>query len=190
MKRFKWLGVGLVGAGLIGCSETPVPLPRGYFRIELPAASYAPAASAPSGLSFELPSYARVGTVETRADAAFFTLDFLPLDAQVFVAHFPLRGDLDAHLAAVHEEVGTHEIKASGIGRRRFAFPEHRVYGVMFDLEGPVATPVHVFATDSVAHFVHATLYFNHRPNPDSIAPSLQRVQADLQHWVETLRWP
>jgi gliding motility-associated lipoprotein GldD len=90
----------------------------------------------------------------------------------------------------VHGEVATHEIKASGIGRRRFAFPAHRVYGVFFDLEGPVATPIHLYATDSVNHFLHATLYFNHRPNPDSIAPALERVQADMERWVETLTWP
>lgn len=181
--------VVLGGLLLSGCRETPVPLPRGYFRIELPAPGYVADVS-PSGCTFERPVYARVGPGETRDQITYFTLDFLPLDAQTFVAHFPLRGDLDAHIAAVHEEVATHEIKASGIGRRRFAFPERKVYGVLFDLEGPVATPIHIYATDSVSNFLHATVYFNHRPNPDSIAPSRERVQADLERWIETLAWP
>lgn len=189
MKCFELLAFAGAVAILGACNEPAVPLPRGYFRIALPEASYVEDAS-PSGLVFERPTYARVGEGEVREAAAFFTLDFPTLDAQMFVAHFPLRGDLDAHVAAVHEEVATHEIKASGIGRRRFAFPEHRVYGVMFDLEGPVATPVHLYATDSISQFVHATLYFNHRPNPDSIAPALAHVENDLIHWVETLRWP
>jgi len=180
------LAMVLVAAG---CQDPPVPLPRGYFRIALPDPAYTEDIAA-SGLRFQRPVYAHVGAGEQRDAATFFTLDFPTLDAQVFVAHFALKGDLDAHIAAVHGEVATHEIKASGIGRRRFAFPERRVYGVFFDLEGPVATPVHLFATDSTEHFLHATLYFNHRPNPDSIAPSLDRVQADLEHWVETLHWP
>lgn len=173
----------------VACGDPPVPLPRGYFRINLPEPSYTEDV-APSGLRFHRPVYAQLGAGEKRDAATYFTLDFPTLDAQVFVAHFQLRGDLDDHIAAVHEEVATHEIKASGIGRRRFAFPEQRVFGVFFDLEGPVATPIHLFATDSTTNFLHASLYFNHRPNPDSIAPSLDRVQSDLEHWVETLRWP
>jgi gliding motility-associated lipoprotein GldD len=189
MRRFEVVSICALTLLALGCRDTPVPLPRGYFRIELPEPAYV-TDSSPSRLAFQRPVYARVGPGEFRDSASFFTLDFPTLDAQVFVAHFPLHSDLDAHVAAVHGEVATHEIKASGIGRRRFAFPAHRVYGVFFDLEGPVATPIHLYATDSVNHFLHATLYFNHRPNPDSIAPALERVQADMERWVETLTWP
>ena len=84
----------------------------------------------------------------------------------------------------------SHDIKALGIGRKRFAFPDHGVYGVLFELDGPVASPLQFYATDSTHHFIRGSLYFNHVPNPDSLRPSLERVREDTRHLLETLKWP
>jgi hypothetical protein len=59
---------------------------------------------------------------------------------------------------------------------------------VLFVLEGPVATPLQFFVTDSVT-FTRGSLYFNHRPNPDSVAPVLARLESDLQLLMETIEW-
>ena len=91
----------------------------------------------------------------------------------------------DAHLM-----VFSHELKASGIETRAFDFPDHSVSGLLFRLSGPVASPVQFFATDSTDHFLRGSLYFDHSPNPDSLQPSLDHVEQDIVHLIETLAWP
>ena len=53
-----------------------------------------------------------------------------------------------------------------------------------------MATPLQFFVTDSVDHFMRGSLYFSHKPNPDSVAPVLQRLEADVRIMMETMQWP
>ena len=80
-----------------------------------------------------------------------------------------------------------HEVAALGI--RRQALDVKGKSGVLYVLEGPVAAPLQFFVTDSVSHFMRGSLYFNHAPNPDSTAPVLERMEADVRRIMETLVW-
>ena len=50
--------------------------------------------------------------------------------------------------------------------------------------------PCNSFVTDSVDHFMRGSLYFSHKPNSDSVAPVLQRLEADVRIMMETMQWP
>ena len=49
--------------------------------------------------------------------------------------------------------------------------------------------PFQFFVTDSTTHFMRGSLYFNHAPNPDSVAPVLDRMEADVRRIMETIEW-
>ena len=59
----------------------------------------------------------------------------------------------------------------------------------MYNLQGPVASPIQFFATDSCEHFLRGSLYLYHSPNPDSLQPSLAHIEKDIVHLIETLAW-
>ena len=61
---------------------------------------------------------------------------------------------------------------------------------MLYAVEGPVATPLQFFVTDSVDHFMRGSLYFSHKPNPDSVAPVLQRLETDVRIMMESMQWP
>ncbi|MBP6185006.1 MAG: hypothetical protein KA479_08680, partial [Saprospiraceae bacterium] len=63
------------------------------------------------------------------------------------------------------------------------------ISGMAFNLEGPSASPFQFFLTDSTNHFFRASLYFNTRPNPDSLAPMVEFVKKDIVRIIETMRW-
>ena len=60
---------------------------------------------------------------------------------------------------------------------------------MIYVLEGPVAAPIQFFVTDSTSNFMRGSLYFNHAPNPDSTAPVLERMEADIRRIMESLEW-
>lgn len=190
----RFVGFLAVALLFVRCSEdTPVPKPRGYFRIALPERSMREAASG-CGLSFELPQYAGCATATPGEEPGFcgFNIVFPGFEAVMHCTYVRMGGSgemLDALVGDAHDLAFNHDIKATGIGRQQFDFPERRVHGLLFDLAGPVATPLQFFATDSLDHFVRGSLYFNHEPNPDSLAPALAHVRADLVHVIETLEW-
>ena len=191
-----WWAVGLWMCVILSqCSEPiPVPKPRGFFRIDMPDRIWSLRESA-CGLSFELPQYAREfqpHSSEFSEGVCGFNLVFPNFHAMVHCTYVPLRQDrsqLDKLVQDAHELAFNHDIKATGIGRQQFAFSESSVYGLFYDLSGPVATPIQFYATDSLHHFVRGSLYFNHTPQPDSLAPSLAHIRTDLVHMIETLQW-
>ena len=187
-----WLWLLLLVAG---CSDPiPVPKPRGYFRIDLPERSLRGVSSG-CGPTFELPQYAGCATATRGEEPGFcgFNIVFPGFEAVIHCTYVAMDGSgemLEALVGDAHDLAFNHDVKATGIGRQLFDFPGLHVHGLLYDLEGPVATPLQFFATDSVEHFVRGSLYFNHEPNPDSLAPALSHVRADLVHVIETLDWP
>jgi gliding motility-associated lipoprotein GldD len=78
---------------------------------------------------------------------------------------------------------------ATAINDTSFSFPDKKVYGTMFEIEGNAASPFQFYLTDSTKHFVKAEVFFNTRPNYDSIYPVLQYLKTDLYHMIGTLEW-
>ena len=61
--------------------------------------------------------------------------------------------------------------------------------GMVFNLKGPVASPYQFFLTDTSDHFLRGALYFNSRPNPDSIAPVLEYIRTDIDTLISSFKW-
>jgi len=81
-----------------------------------------------------------------------------------------------------------HNVKAS--------FREERVLksktgsaGLMFKINGPVATPFQFYMTDSTRHFLRGSLYFDVKVNQDSISPIVAFIEEDLNTMLNSIEW-
>jgi gliding motility-associated lipoprotein GldD len=173
---------------LVGCEQDPVPKPRGYFRIDLPEQRYA-RWSDPASFSAELPAYARMVEQRSESDARWYDLRFPGQRATVHLTWTAVNGSLGALIEDAHAFKGKHEMKAARIGRDRVLRDSVRVYGTLFDVDGDVASPLVFYLTDSTRHFLYGALYFDSRPNADSLAPVTQRIREDVRHLAGTLEW-
>ncbi len=188
LPSFLWLSSLL----LMSCNQDPFPRPRGYFRIETPPSSFARYAH-PCGPQFDLPSHAKIQLIPADSPNApcWFNVVFPSFSATLHCTLIPLDGP--QHFISLvddsHRLVYSHEAKASSIQTHSFSLPKNTVSGLTFDLEGPVASPLQFFASDSTAHFLRGSLYFQHIPNPDSLRPALDYLRQDIIHMIETLTW-
>ena len=186
----------MAGLGLFAScgDESPIPRPRGFFRIEMPERQWREVES-PCGPSFELANYAGAVPADNGGSAVGFcgfNVSFPMFEAVLHCTYVELSEpeQLDKLVEDAHNMAFNHDIKATGIGRQQFEFVERGVFGLVYNLEGPVATPVQFYATDSLNHYLRGSLYFAHEPQPDSLKPSLQHIRGDLAHLIETLQWP
>lgn len=174
---------------LTSCGKEPKPLPRGYFRIELPEKSYLISDKIP-GLTFEAPAYSRVELLhQNSADSSWFNLAFPLFNARLHCTYRAIDQDFDKLLGDAHNMAYSHEVRARSIEKSRIHRDSSHVHGMVFDLRGEVASPIQFFATDSNRHFLRGSLYFNNRPNPDSISPVLAYVREDILHLLNTMEW-
>jgi gliding motility-associated lipoprotein GldD len=173
---------------LTACSEDPVPKPRGWPRLDLPEKSYRDW-SVPDAFSASVPTYCEPLERTGSAEARWFNLRFPGQKATVHLTYRRIANDLDTLIHDAHDIKGKHQVMASRIRSERLLRDSARVFGTLFDVEGNVASPMVFYLTDSSAHFLYGALYFDARPNADSLAPVTTRLREDLRRLVGTLRW-
>ena len=61
--------------------------------------------------------------------------------------------------------------------------------GMVFDFDGPSASPIHFFLTDSVDHFFKGSLYFDNSNQVDSLTPVIDFLKEDLYNMLNTFQW-
>lgn len=174
---------------LAGCGEDTVPKPKGWPRLDLPPQAYAAWHGEGAPFTAELPAYARMAERQAEGAARWYDLRFAGQRATVHLTYSPVQANLPQLIDDAHGFKRKHEMKASRIRSERALHPEHRVYGSLFDVEGDVASPFVFYLTDSTANFLYGALYFDARPNADSLAPVTDRLRADMRHFAATLQW-
>jgi len=82
-----------------------------------------------------------------------------------------------------------HAQKAESIPEQPFVNPDKNVYGMFYMLNGNAATQAQFYVTDSLHHFITGALYFEAKPNFDSIYPAVVYLRNDMRRIMETLEW-
>jgi gliding motility-associated lipoprotein GldD len=179
----------LIPAMASGCKKTYVPKPRAYFRIDFPEKAYQ-TFSGPCPYSFEYPVYGNmVSTDITNAEPCWYNIDFPAYKGKIHLTYKAVENNLPVYLEDIRTLAYKHLIKADDILDRPFSYPEHHVYGMVYDIRGNTASSISFFATDSVRHFLSGSLYFSVEPNIDSLSPVVAFFKADIMHLIETLEW-
>ena len=192
-KLFLLTGLFLLSL-FISCDDNDnagVPKPRGYFRISLPEKKYVKY-DAECPFSFDIPDYAKMyHSAAPNAEPCWRDLYFEPFHATLYISYKEI--DNDTLLSQLINEswqlTEAHTSVATGMTDSSIIRPADRVYGSVQSLSGNAATQVQFYLTDSVKHFIRASLYFYSPPNKDSIAPVLDYVKKDIYRIVNTLKW-
>ncbi len=180
-----------------GCdSYTEVPKPRAYPRVEYPKKEYKPFDETYCGFTFDQPVYSTIEHDTTffdekAKDDCWFNISVKQLNAKIYCSYYPIRNraGFDELVKDAFEMTNKHNVKASYIEEIPVERPEDKVYGVVFNVEGPAASSYQFFLTDSVKNFVRGALYFNTEARPDSLAPVVEFMRYDLDRLVTTLKW-
>ncbi len=167
-----------------------LPKPRGYFRIDLPDKAYSKVDTLEK-YSFECPQYALVTPDPYSPDEKnWVNIEMPQFKGSIHLTHKPIDGNLGEYLEDVHTMVIKHLQKANGVRDSLIANEEHDVYGLLIEMDGKgVATPLQFYLTDSTRNFVRGALYFNFKPDNDSMQPVITFIRKDIDHLIETFEW-
>ena len=167
-----------------------LPKPRGYFRIDLPEKAYVKVDTIEK-YSFECPQYALVTPDPYSPDEKnWVNIEMPTFKGSIHLTHKPVDGNLGEYLEDVHTMVTKHLQKANGVRDSLIVNDEHHVYGLFIEMDGKgVATPMQFYLTDSTKNFVRGALYFNFKPDNDSMQPVINFIREDIDHLIETFEW-
>jgi gliding motility-associated lipoprotein GldD len=185
----------LVLMNACAAEQINTPKPRMYPRVVFPPQAYETLMLEDCSFTFEKPAYAKVKTGikffgEESSHPCWFDLELDEFKGAIHFSYIPIENEnsLDKLVADAFRIVEQHNTKAE---YREEVLIENKngVHGLQFNLEGPVASPINFFLTDTTSHFLRASLYFNAAVDPDSIAPILKFVSKDIEKIVETFQW-
>ena len=187
--------IAIIGLLLYGCSEEKAysPKPRMFPKVDYPEKAFIPFNQDYCQLTFDMPAYSNISQEklffdETPANPCWFDLEFKNFNGNLHFSYYPIddRKSFDELVVDAFKFVEKHDIKANY--RSETAIEnQYGVSGILFDIEGPVATPIQFFLSDSTDHFIRASLYFNNKVEPDSMAPIYNFVREDVLRIIETI---
>jgi gliding motility-associated lipoprotein GldD len=184
------------------CPSHYSPKPAGYFYIEMEDPVYHTFSGYPQ-FEFDISGQVKVEEISGSVIREFqnkferentkgewFNLTYPSLNAQIFCSYLPI---ISHNFAEITEEsrkfAYLHVIKADAIREQIFENPVQKVYGLVYEIKGNVASPVQFVLTDSVSSFFRGALYFGNIPNQDSIAPVLEYINEDIRVLMDSFRW-
>lgn len=187
MKRSNRILILLLLLVFVACTgKRPVPKPPTYLEIDMPDRSYMEFSDS-CQYSYEKPSYFEVK--EVKGSECNRDISFGKLDGTLHLSLIDMDTSLAAYINYAIDKVGEHKVKATAILDTNIIRSDDNVYGTFFELQGNVASPFQFYLTDSTDRFCSGVVYFNTRPNYDSILPTLKYVRQDLLHFMNTLNW-
>jgi gliding motility-associated lipoprotein GldD len=172
------------------CKGPAVPKPRGYFRIDFPEKKYE-RFNSDCAFSFEAPVYGKIlRSGLPTAGPCWYDIRFNDYGATLYLTYKSLRNsDLAQYSEDVRRIVYKHIVKADDIVEVPVDRPGSDVYGFIYYIEGNTASSVNFYITDSTTGFVNGSLYFDVRPNIDSLAPSIEFFKKDIIHFINSFEW-
>lgn len=177
---------------LTACGEDDdifVPKPKGYFRIDFPEKSYT-RFDTTCPFAFDYPTYATVlPDADKDSEPCWLNINFPRFRASVHLSYKPVNGDIDRFLEDSRSLAVKHTIKASNIEEQPVIKDSSDVYGLIYEIEGNAASSMQFYLTDSTKHFVRGALYFNARPNKDSLDVVVDFIRKDIHRMIESFEW-
>lgn len=167
-------------------SDNFIPKPPTYLRLDIPKYSYVKF-SDDCPYSFEVSDLFQVKKVSN--NSCHKDIDLGPLNGVIHFSYIDIEEPISRYINFAVDKVDEHKIKATTIIDTQYIYPQKKVYGTFFELQGNVASPFQFYLTDSTDRFVSGVVYFNSTPNYDSLKPTIGQLKLDLEHLIETFEW-
>ena len=117
-------------------------------------------------------------------------INYPNMKATLYLTYQDVRNNnLDSLLQDAQKLAYDHTIKANSIPEQPFLNPDKKVYGMFYMINGNAATQAEFYVTDSINHFLNGALYFDAKPNFDSIYPAVEYLREDIRKIMETITW-
>lgn len=180
----------LIAFCLASCTHNTTPKPIAYDRIDIP--HFENVLTEFKDYNFERSSLSYIDSLASKSakDGEWFNIVYPDFKVRVYCSYTPIKPlELRSFLEDSHQLAYSHAVKANGIQQTKYQDDSRRVYGILYDIEGSVATPIQFFLTDSTSHFFRASFYYDAKVNPDSVAPVTDLVRSDILKMIETFEW-
>lgn len=180
------LGILIIVSAFACNEESSLPKPKAFLALEYPKAMYFET-ELNCPFSFNYNSEANIE--RKKNNACWVDINYPKLKGSIYLSYYPVEDNLRALIVDAQKLPLSHEVKADAIASQKFVNSEHKTYGLFYEIEGNAASQAQFYLTDSLNHFITASIYFKTKPNYDSILPAAAYLKADMREIMESMQW-
>lgn len=166
------------------CGDDVLPKPEAFLSLTYPQPIYV---TTPSECDYRFENN-YISKVSFKENCAA-TVHYPDLDGTLFLTYRKVDNNINTLLRDAQKLTYEHVIKADDIIEEKYINQSQNVYGMFYDVRGNAASQSQFYVTDSVQHFITGSIYFNAKPNYDSIYPAAVYLKNDIRHLMETITW-
>lgn len=166
------------------CADEVAVKPAAKLRLDYPQPEYV-LADFDCDYEFQIN---RIAQIIPRKDC-WVNINYPTIDATLFITYRAVNNNLDSLLYDAQKLTYDHTVKAQKILEQPRVDSMNKVYGMFYMINGDAATQSQFYVTDSLNHFVTGSVYFNARPNFDSVYPAVAYLRDDIRRIMETMHW-
>lgn len=198
MARRYLLYIGYLTGCMVACFNSPQsvlsPKPRAYPHVEFPVKQYL--TYVPQDCPFELkyPEYTKIdqkNPVDTLTGVhCWFNIFYPQYNATLHCSYNSINSQdqLETMISDAFEIADQVNKRSNYTNETVLQLPNGSA-ALVFEFEGPAASPVHFFVTDSLKHFFKGALYYQTAHNPDSLGIITRFIREDIDQIMSTIRW-
>tara|TARA_S200000501_G_scaffold173112_1_gene163071 strand:+ start:2159 stop:2737 length:579 start_codon:yes stop_codon:yes gene_type:complete len=82
-----------------------------------------------------------------------------------------------------------HRKKSNQISAKEFTSADNKKFAKVFEMRGPIASPLQFYVTDSINNFLFGSMNLMEKYDYDSIYPSVMYVKNDIFSIIESVNW-
>ena len=184
-------GIVLLITGAVSCSDSvTTPKPKGYYRIELPETQYMDFTLNDLPYSFKVSQLVTVELPPIETPGNWVNLTYTTLNAKIYCSYQKIT---PAALSTLEDEcrelVSRSAGKADTITEQTYENQDIKIHGRLFRIEGETVSPIQFLLTDNTTHFFRGALYYECKPNVDSLAPVTQHLTKDVLELIQSFCW-
>ena len=180
----------VVCSTFIGCKEEVYfPKPLGHYRIDFPDTVEMKIYDGNCNYSYKYPFFASVHDKPNCNQDIYFPHYKAILHVTSLQFDGSKQNNLFYHSEYSRKLAYEHRVKADAINEKVYSNDSTKVYGVAYEIIGNVASNYQFFLTDSTKNFYRGSLYFNVKPNIDSVRPVLNFLKKNIEEMIETFDW-
>jgi len=170
------------------CSSRSEKKKKGVISVTFPIPQYATSTDS-LPFTFDLSNQAKLTWQNNKPGEYFCNVDYPFLNACIYCTYHAITPNKFRLFAEESRKlVYQHTAMATAINEKTYSNDKLHVYGILYEIQGNVATPLQIALTDSNRYFFNASLYFNMTPNIDSISPAVKYIQKDIMRMIESFK--
>ena len=167
----------------ISCDNSSLPKQKGFF---------APEFSYPKYENQKLCNYRFLRNSSSyviQINECNHEIFYKKLDAKIYINKINLINNIKELTSKFEEKVFNNSEYADQILTSEYSNHIKRLYSKVYFFVGDTPSNIQFYITDSTSNYISSTVYFNSKPNYDSLLPYIHYIRSDIKKIIESFDW-